>query len=72
MPAGLEYVDSWVDLARTSCFQLMRTDDPRLFQPWIDAWSDLVEFEITPVQSSAQAAAASAQGPPAAGGRGAV
>jgi hypothetical protein len=36
----------------------MRTDDPSLFSSWIDAWSDLVEFEITPVQSSADAAAA--------------
>jgi hypothetical protein len=39
----------------------MRTDDPGLFKPWIEAWSDLVEFEITPVQSSAEAAAASVE-----------
>lgn len=56
LPAGLHYVDSWVDLDCATCFQLMRTDDPGLFQPWIDAWSDLVEFEITAVQSSAEAA----------------
>lgn len=61
LPTGLHYINSWVDLKSTLCFQLMRTDDPRLFQPWIDAWSDLVEFEITPVQSSAEAAAASAE-----------
>jgi hypothetical protein len=61
MPAGLHYVDSWVDSRCTTCFQLMRTDDHGLFQKWIDAWSDLVEFEITPVQSSAEAAAASAK-----------
>ena len=60
MPPGLHYVDSWVDLGSTTCFQLMRTDDPDLFQVWIEAWSDLVEFEITPVRSSAEAAAASA------------
>jgi hypothetical protein len=60
LPAGLDYIDSWVDLGRTCCFQLMRTDDPGLFQSWIEAWSDLVEFEITPVQSSAQAAAVAA------------
>lgn len=61
MPVGLHYVDSWVDLKSTTCFQLMRTNDPGLFQQWIDAWSDLVEFEITPVQSSAEAAAESAE-----------
>jgi hypothetical protein len=61
LPAGLHYVDSWVDLDSTTCFQLMRTDDPGLFKPWIEAWSDLVEFEITPVQSSAEAAAASVE-----------
>jgi hypothetical protein len=61
LPEGLHYIDSWVDHGRTTCFQLMRTDDPGLFKPWIDAWSDLVEFEVTPVQSSAEAAAATTQ-----------
>lgn len=60
LPAGLEYLDSWVDLDRSVCFQLMRTDDARLFEPWIAAWSDLVDFEVTPVQSSAEAAVAAA------------
>ncbi len=31
LPAGLEYIDSWVDLEFSRCFQLMRTDDPALF-----------------------------------------
>jgi hypothetical protein len=56
LPAGLEYVDSWVESDRSRCFQLMRTDDVRLFEPWIAAWSDLVEFEIVPVMTSAEAA----------------
>ena len=30
LPAGLEYVSSWVDLDYSSCFQLMETDDPGL------------------------------------------
>jgi Domain of unknown function (DUF3303) len=58
VPPGLEYVDSWVDdrdLGR--CFQLMETDDPSLFEPWIAAWSDLADFEVVPVVSSAEAAA---------------
>ena len=58
LPGGLHYVDSWVDLACSTCFQLMRTDNPDLFARWIEAWSDLVDFDITAVQTSAEAAAA--------------
>jgi Domain of unknown function (DUF3303) len=58
LPAGLEYVDSWID-ERTldRCFQLMETDDPRLFDGWLASWSDLAEFEVVPVIDSAAAAA---------------
>ena len=57
LPAGLEYVESWVD-ARTldRCFQLMETDDPVLFDEWTARWADLAEFEIVPVVGSAEAA----------------
>lgn len=56
LPDGLEYVFSWVDLEFTICYQLMRTEDVSLFAVWTDAWNDLVEFEIVPVQTSAEAA----------------
>ena len=56
LPPSLEYVDSWVDLNYARCFQLMRTDDPALFETWIKAWSDLARFEIIPVRASAEAA----------------
>lgn len=57
-PDGLHYVDSWVaeDLGR--CFQLMECDEPELLDRWMDQWRDLVEFEVVPVATSAQAAAA--------------
>ena len=55
LPPGLEYVDSSVDLPYTRCFQLMRTEEPALFERWISAWSDLVEFEIIPVRTSSEA-----------------
>jgi hypothetical protein len=48
-------VSSWVDLDFTVCYQLMKTDDMALFKDWISHWSDLVEFEIIPVQTSAEA-----------------
>jgi hypothetical protein len=58
LPAGLVYIESWVDTRRLDrCFQLMETDDPSLFDAWVAAWSDLVEFEIVPVVGSAEAAA---------------
>ena len=52
MPDGLKYIDSWVEPNFDRCFQLMETDDLRLFQKWIAAWSDLIEFEIVPVVPS--------------------
>jgi hypothetical protein len=60
MPPGLDYVDSWVTADRARCYQLMRTEDPDLFPVWTSRWKDLVEFEVIPVISSAQAAALSA------------
>jgi hypothetical protein len=56
IPEGLEYVSSWVDLEFKTCYQLMRTEDSSLFAIWTDAWKDLVDFEITPVRTSAEAA----------------
>jgi hypothetical protein len=57
LPDGLEYVDSWVDESLGRCFQLMETDDPSLFDRWIERWADLGSFEVVPVISSAEAAA---------------
>jgi hypothetical protein len=57
LPAGLEYLDSWVDLDFSRCFQLMRADDASLFDVWIAAWSDLTDFEVIPVRTSKEAAA---------------
>jgi len=58
LPAGLEYVDSWVDYEFRRCFQLMRTDDASLFDQWRASWSDLVAFDVIPVRTSAEAAQA--------------
>jgi hypothetical protein len=55
-PAGLVYVSSWVDEKLERCFQIMETDDPSLLDQWMQSWSDLVEFEIYPILTSAEAA----------------
>ncbi len=55
-PDGLQYVSSWVTSNVTRCYQVMECDDRRLLDQWIGQWSDLVDFEVIPVISSAQAA----------------
>lgn len=56
-PASLVYVASWVDLEFERCFQVMEAADVALLHEWIASWSDLVDFEIVPVRTSAEAAA---------------
>ena len=34
----------------------METEDASLFNAWIQAWADLVDFEVIPVRTSAEAA----------------
>jgi hypothetical protein len=49
----LAYVDSWIEPNFARCFQLMRGDDPKLFQEWVLQWRGLgVTFEIVPVVPS--------------------
>ena len=55
-PEGVQYVSSWVDEKLERCFQLMETDDRLLLDEWMGYWSDLVEFEVYAVVSSAEAA----------------
>lgn len=57
-PEGLAYVASWVTEDFQRCYQVMECDDPALLHQWIAEWQDLVEFEVVPVRTSAQAAAA--------------
>jgi hypothetical protein len=54
-PEGLSYVSSWVDTNLACCYQLMETDDPRLLDQWIGQWNDIVDFEVNPVITSAEA-----------------
>jgi hypothetical protein len=57
LPEGLKYVDSWVEVNHSRCFQLMECDDEGLFQQWVTHWNDLIEFEIVAVRTSKDAAA---------------
>ena len=62
-PEGLRYVASWVTADLQRCYQVMECEDRALLQRWIDQWKDLVDFEVVPVVSSAEAAAAVAARP---------
>jgi hypothetical protein len=54
-PQGLSYVSSWVDTKFERCYQLMETDTPELLDEWMACWSDIVNFEVHQVITSAEA-----------------
>jgi hypothetical protein len=58
MPDGLVYRGSWVTADLRRCFQVMECGDPALLEQWMTNWRDLVDFEIVPVVTSEEAAAA--------------
>jgi hypothetical protein len=57
-PEGLGYISSWTETGFARCYQVMETDDPALLDAWMANWSDLIDFEVQPVFTSAQAAEA--------------
>jgi len=57
-PEGLSYVSSWVTEDLRHCYQVMECADRALLDEWIARWADLVEFEVIPVVTSVEAAAA--------------
>ena len=57
-PEGLKYINSWVTDDLAHCYQVMECDDRRLLDQWLAAWSDLVDFEVHPIVTSAEAAEA--------------
>ena len=56
-PPGVNYVNSWVTFDLTRCFQIMEAPDRALLDQWLAQWIDLVDFEVVPVITSAEAAA---------------
>ena len=54
-PDGVEYVASWVTDDLSTCFQVMEAESREALDGWIDRWGDLVDFEVVPVITSAEA-----------------
>ena len=57
-PSDVRYISSWVDLEFRRCFQVMESDSEDQLREWTKNWDDLADFEIIPVRTSADAAAA--------------
>lgn len=54
---GLRYVASWVTEDLKHCYQIMECEDRRLLDEWTARWEDIVDFEVIPAVTSAEAAA---------------
>ncbi|MFK7907820.1 MAG: DUF3303 domain-containing protein [Chitinophagales bacterium] len=55
MPEGVEYINSWIDEPIEVCYQIMESDSLEKLQEWVAHWSDLADFKIIPVLTSAEA-----------------
>ena len=63
IPDGVAFVESWVDEDLGRCWQLMDAERREDLDAWIEAWSDLVAFEVVPVVSSDEARRATVGSP---------
>ena len=57
-PDGARYISSWVTTDLGHCYQVMDCDDRRLLDEWMSNWNDIVDFEVIPIITSENAAAA--------------
>lgn len=55
LPEGVEYIDSWINEDLTICYQVMDSSSIDKLQSWIGNWNDIVDFEVIPVITSAEA-----------------
>jgi len=58
MPESVRYVSSWIDIDFQRCFQVMEAEREQDLKAWTSNWQDLMDFEIIPVRTSADAAEA--------------
>jgi len=54
LPPGVVYIASWVDAAEARCFQMMEAPSAESLRGWVRQWEDVVDFEIVPVETSAE------------------
>ena len=56
-PDGLEYISSWISHDVKTCWQIMQTENAAFLKQWTKYWDDLIDFEIIPILTSAEAKA---------------
>ena len=56
-PVGVNYINSWIDRDVKTCYQIMESPSEEKLKEWTSKWNDLVDFEIIPVITSAEAKA---------------
>lgn len=56
MPASpaIAYVASWMAADGSHCYQIMEAACAADLEGWMANWRDLVEFEIVPIETSAE------------------
>jgi hypothetical protein len=54
LPDDVDYVASWIEPDGSRCFQLMEAPSREALTPWMERWADLVEFEISAVDTSSE------------------
>lgn len=54
IPDSVRYIESWMSADGSCCYQLMDAPSQDALAPWLDAWSDLVGFEVVEVEPSAE------------------
>ena len=55
LPAGVQYINSWIDEDVKKCYQVMESVTEEKIQEWVQHWIDLSDFQIIPVITSEQA-----------------
>jgi len=55
LPEGVKYINSWINESVSICYQVMEAGSIEKIHEWISNWNDLVDFEIIPVITSAEA-----------------
>jgi hypothetical protein len=54
MPNEVKYLASWLEPSGARCFQVMESPTREAVDVWINNWSDLVDFEVAEVLTSAE------------------
>jgi hypothetical protein len=54
LPDSVTYHVSWIEPSGARCFQVMEAPHREALNDWTSRWEDLVDFEVVPVERSAE------------------